>query len=367
MQALFSGSDDYFFRCPRHGDLVSLSFLGRFAKAAPILNQLLAMQRHPLRDTPQKEINCPKCQKKMLITPLANDSTYRVDQCISCQEVWFDVGELNSVKQNYQAGGLLATPRVDEVGHFQYPLKNKHRIKMPSQYLDDSIGVDVPDIFDLLTPYGVGKQSQGPIVNKPIGTIVLIGILFMFTYTVLKSGDHLLNRWVFFPEQPWRSGGSTLVWSLFVNLDWQQSIGNAYFLWLWGSSVEDKEGTGFLMLLFLFSGIGGTLFYLAQGLQIPSLGSSGALCGVLCYYVIAFPKDRITIVLGGWKNALRFSLPGPAMAGIFIIHVFLYTLIAKTDPDSFINTDVEFWTCFGGALVGLLAYLIKTKGTLDNR
>ena len=71
--------------------------------------------------------------------------------------------------------------------------------------------------------------------------------------------------------------------------------GNMLFLWIFGDNVEEVLGTLGYVLFYLVCGIVGTLaqIMLAPDSQIPTLGASGAIAGVMGAYIIWFPHNRV--------------------------------------------------------------------------
>ncbi len=94
------------------------------------------------------------------------------------------------------------------------------------------------------------------------------------------------------------------------------------YLWIFGDNVEDRFGPIKFILFYLLCGLGATFAQLAfsLGSNIPNLGASGAIAGVLGAYILLFPKGKIKvlhrqqvihvpalIVIGGWIALQFFS------------------------------------------------------------
>ncbi|MEJ2007372.1 MAG: rhomboid family intramembrane serine protease, partial [Acidobacteriota bacterium] len=79
--------------------------------------------------------------------------------------------------------------------------------------------------------------------------------------------------------------------SMFIHGGWLHLIGNMLFLFVFGRSVEDRFGHGGFLLLYFISGFGAALtdIMFNMGSQVPTIGASGAIAGVLGAYLVSFP------------------------------------------------------------------------------
>src|ERR1039457_1476858 len=83
--------------------------------------------------------------------------------------------------------------------------------------------------------------------------------------------------------------------SMFLHAGWMHVLGNMWFLWIFGDNIEDILGHGKYLLFYLLCGVAAAL---AQVLidpfsQVPMVGASGAIAGVMGAYLIKFPRARI--------------------------------------------------------------------------
>jgi len=72
-----------------------------------------------------------------------------------------------------------------------------------------------------------------------------------------------------------------------------------WFLWLFGDNVESVLGHIKYFIFYMACGIGATLvqFFISSSSQIPIVGASGAISGILGAYMIQFPKSRVHILI----------------------------------------------------------------------
>jgi membrane associated rhomboid family serine protease len=108
----------------------------------------------------------------------------------------------------------------------------------------------------------------------------------------------------------------TLLTYQFLHADWWHLTSNMLFLFIFADNVEDAYGHASFALLYLTAGVMAALLYvlLAPGSNMPLVGASGAVSGVLGAYAVLFPKARVWVllflklpirigaiwVLGGW-------------------------------------------------------------------
>lgn len=95
----------------------------------------------------------------------------------------------------------------------------------------------------------------------------------------------------------------TLFTSMFMHGGWAHIGGNMLYLWIFGDNLEDRMGHGRYLFFYLLVGLLASLAHvfasvlIGDNLQIPSLGASGAIAGVLGGYLLLFPRRRVTVIL----------------------------------------------------------------------
>src|SRR5207248_1452552 len=88
---------------------------------------------------------------------------------------------------------------------------------------------------------------------------------------------------------------ATIFTSMFLHGGFLHLGGNVLFLWIFGNNVEDVLGGARYLLLYL---VGGVAAAMAQALpdpasDIPMIGASGAIAGVLGAYLILYPQANV--------------------------------------------------------------------------
>lgn len=155
----------------------------------------------------------------------------------------------------------------------------------------------------------------------PVVTYVLIALNLIFFFVELNGGDAFIQRWAFVPRRFLANPGgdfATLFTSMFMHGGWLHLLGNMLYLWIFGDNVEDRFGHVKFIIFYLLCGIGATFAQLAfsTGSNVPNLGASGAIAGVLGAYILLFPRGRVNVLMG------RGVIPMPAIVVIGVLDRF---------------------------------------------
>lgn len=284
----------------------------------------------------------------MILTPLEANSTVRIDQCVHCREVWFDVGELNKFADK---GGLenLFPRHVPPMWEENKP----HRIQFEST-ADPAVVDFKSQEFSLLQLLGLpAEEVEHAQRTRPHGTVFLILLGFGFTAFALRNPS-LMNKWMFHPEEPLNLLSHFTACLIHANA--AHYLTNMYFLWLTGDNIEDREGILFLLGLFFGAGIVAHLVYARMGGALPTLGSSGGISALMAYYALAFPKSRLHFRRFYFltQNSLGFSISARTAAVLFFAVQIMYAFSQQMDRTA---GGVNFLSHVVGAGVGLAVWV----------
>ena len=157
------------------------------------------------------------------------------------------------------------------------------------------------------------------------------------------------------PIHPWL----TLFTAMFMHGGLLHIGGNMLYLWIFGNNVEDFLGHGKYLLLYLlwgvFAAMGHTL--LNSSSEVPMIGASGAISGVLGAYMVLYPRARVhtLIFLGFFVQTVR--IPALIVIGFWAIIQVVNGLVAQG-----INQGGVAWFAHvGGFLAGLATILLWPK------
>lgn len=87
--------------------------------------------------------------------------------------------------------------------------------------------------------------------------------------------------------------------AMFLHGSGMHLAGNMLFLWIFGDNVEHRLGHVGYLVTYLLAGLAATLFFglFVPGSQVPLIGASGAISGVLGCYFLWFPKNQVKIFI----------------------------------------------------------------------
>ena len=91
----------------------------------------------------------------------------------------------------------------------------------------------------------------------------------------------------------------TLFTSMFLHGGFMHLFGNMLFLWIYGDNVEHRHGSLKYLFWYLATGVAATVFYgmFAGRSPLPLVGASGAISGVLGFYFLWFPHNKVRVFI----------------------------------------------------------------------
>jgi len=200
--------------------------------------------------------------------------------------------------------------------------------------------------------------------------IALNVIVFLFEVSVNAQGPRALNSLIYefgvVPrhfERAVSNGHFSVValflptlTSMFLHGSWMHLIGNMWFLWIFGDNIEDYLGHFTFLMFYLVSGVAAALLYilLDPGSNIPTVGASGAIAGVMGGYFMLYPRAR---VLTWFPPVFFFHVPAWLMLGYWFVIQFLSGAATALTESSQATGGIAFWAHVGGFVAGIV--LIK--------
>ena len=210
-----------------------------------------------------------------------------------------------------------------------------------------------------------------PTHRFPLVTILLIAsniIIFILELIATDSGV-FINNYALIPVRVQTDNFYTwapFVTSQFLHAGFLHILSNMWFLRIFGDNVEEKFGHIKFLAVYLFSGIaGGVLQYLfSPDSEIPMIGASGAVAGVLGAYLIFFPRHKIKTLIpfGFFWTTMNLS------ASFMLFYWFIIQLFSGFG--SIVNAQiggVAFWAHVGGFAAGYLIASITRKSRSGGR
>jgi len=213
-----------------------------------------------------------------------------------------------------------------------------------------------------MLPIGDDNTSRRII---PLVTYALIVLNVLFFLVEMNGGDAFIMKWAFVPSRFLANPVGdfpTLFTSMFMHAGWVHLGGNMLYLWIFGDNVEDRFGSVKFIIFYLLCGLAATFAQLmfSLGSDIPNLGASGAIAGVLGAYILMFPKQSIRVAQG----QRIIQVPALIMIGLwFGLQLFSgFSSIAGTA-----DSGVAYMAHVGGFAAGFLLTFLLGGSTASRR
>ena len=202
------------------------------------------------------------------------------------------------------------------------------------------------------------RMLRTPAVSVIIGINVLVFLAWQAASVVPGLGDFMVVNFLVSTSRLMHGYVWTLVTAAFSHNElWHLAI-NMFVLWSFGTVLERLWGTRTFVLFYLAAAVFSSLshcavssFLMGNG-NIPALGASGAVSGLLLAYALYFPRHKI----------LLFGvIPVPALAGVLaFVGIDLWGLVAQSRGG---GLPIGHGAHLGGALAGALMYFFWLRDT----
>ena len=149
----------------------------------------------------------------------------------------------------------------------------------------------------------------------------------------------------------------TLITYMFLHGGLIHLIGNMLFLWVFGDNIEDAMGHVRFIMFYLMCGIFAASAHILMmpHSDLPLIGASGAVAGVIAAYLILHPKVKVW-VLALWRIPIRITAAWAL--GIWILIQFASLLFQSEDA-------VAWWAHVGGLVAGaVLILFMRRRGVI---
>jgi membrane associated rhomboid family serine protease len=207
----------------------------------------------------------------------------------------------------------------------------------------------------------VNPRARVPVVNI---SLIILNILFFFWE--LTQGPRLeaaLMNVGFIPERvfipgDWIQDSVSVLLSMFLHGGWLHLGSNMLYLWIFGDNIEDRLGHVRYLLFYLGCGFVATFAHAFSdlGSQLPAIGASGAIAGVLGAYLVLFPRAHVmTAIPLGMYVAVR-PIPAILVLGLwFVMQLFTgFASVGATGEGG----GVAYFAHIGGFIAGLILIFV---------
>ena len=150
----------------------------------------------------------------------------------------------------------------------------------------------------------------------------------------------------------------TIFTSMFIHGGFMHLAGNMMFLWVFGDNIEDRLGHVKYLVFYLLAGVAATLSQWAINTdsQVPLIGASGAISGVLGAYLMIYPHNRIKALIIFYLITVVEMRAMWLLGGWFVWQLIQGSLSIGLSS----SVSVAFFAHIGGFVAGMvLAGLYK--------
>lgn len=139
----------------------------------------------------------------------------------------------------------------------------------------------------------------------------------------------------------------TLFSAMFMHGSFLHVFGNMLYLWVFGNNVEDTFGHLRFLLFYLTAGVLAALVQVVTDVnsQIPMIGASGAIAGVLGAYALLFPRARVLTLFIFIIIPRLIRIPAIFFLGIW----FLFQILGSSAGGS-----IAWFAHIGGFVAGII-------------
>jgi len=199
-------------------------------------------------------------------------------------------------------------------------------------------------------------RDHNPSSRVPFVTYALIAAnvtIWIYGALFITTEAQLGNLYYYYAMIPARiSNGEnlpSLVTSLFMHAGFMHLAGNMLFLFIFGDNIEDKMGHLPFAAFYLAGGIGADLAQYATEpfSQIPTIGASGAIAGVMGGYLLLFPRAKVDILLILIIIFRIIPVPAWLMLGLWFALQLFGGIGAAAGAGG-----VAYWAHAGGFVIG---------------
>ncbi len=204
--------------------------------------------------------------------------------------------------------------------------------------------------------------------SVPFVTYALIALNVVVFFVELSGGDGFIKQWAFVPQ---RFGSDpagqmpTVFTAMFMHGGWLHLGGNMLYLWIFGDNVEDEFGPFKFLAFYLLCGIAATFaqYSFSMRSNIPNVGASGAIAGVLGAYILMFPQAKVNVLV--YNRVV--AMPALIVLGLWIGLQFFSgvgSIVATSETTD--KGGVAYMAHVGGFVAGFLLTFLFRSGRSQN-
>jgi membrane associated rhomboid family serine protease len=203
--------------------------------------------------------------------------------------------------------------------------------------------------------YDTVRTHKFPFVNLLL--IVANVLAFLYESQLSSSAlERFIFTWGLVPARlthDWASAWVTIFTAMFLHGGWFHLLSNMWFLYIFGDNVEARLGGLRYLIFYLLSGVAAVLLetYVLPTSQVPMIGASGAIAGVLGAYLVSFPRSRIASLVPILFIFTIVEVPAVIFLIFWFISQIYSGLFAMQGASA---SGIAWWAHIGGFVFGVI-------------
>jgi len=210
-------------------------------------------------------------------------------------------------------------------------------------------------------------RDHNPSGSFPIFTYLFIAVNVIVAVYMLGLSPAALENFVFqysiIPAQIIQGQNLlSLLTSMFLHGGLGHLVSNMLFLHIFGDNLEDALGHGKFLFFYLLCGLGGAFLQIifSAGSEVPMLGASGAIAGVMGGYLVLYPQRKVDVLFIFGFFIRTITLPAYFMLFYWFAYQFFFGLTSLAAMTSDMG-GVAFFAHVGGFITGWVLVKLLTN------
>jgi len=212
-------------------------------------------------------------------------------------------------------------------------------------------------------------KDDNPTSTKPIITYFIIGSCILIFVAQLSSEAYKTGQLFYsyglipsvlmghnqLPMDLYAiPGWLTIFTSMFMHGGFMHLIGNMLYMWIFADNIEDNLGPKFFFIFYILTGVGAamTQVFMDTHSQVPMVGASGAIGGVLGAYLINYPNAKVLVLIPFGFFSQLIKIRALYVLGFWFILQFISS-----------GGGVAYAAHIGGFISGIILILFFNKKT----
>lgn len=204
-------------------------------------------------------------------------------------------------------------------------------------------------------------KDDNPRSAFPVLTITLIAVNILAFVLELQFGlEYVVVKYGAIPIEIVNGQDlETMFTSMFLHGGFMHLAGNMLYLWIFGDNIESYLGRFKFILFYLICGLIAIFahIFMSGSSEVPMVGASGAISGILGAYLIKYPKAKVLVLI-----PIIFFITVRRIPALFVLGFwFIMQLFSGVVTIGGEGGGVAFWAHIGGFVAGLGLILLLSE------